>query len=87
MKVLEILGYRGSFRELKQLRHFLGKLKCLETVKVGIEEGMKNLRANLMALSIASSKCKIHFIRFSPSLSLRLLLVLCSRFYGHEYGV
>ncbi|KAG7599814.1 F-box-like domain superfamily, partial [Arabidopsis suecica] len=36
VKVLEISEYRGSFQELKQVRHFLGKLECLETVKVGV---------------------------------------------------
>ncbi|CAA0396640.1 unnamed protein product [Arabidopsis thaliana] len=65
VKVLKILGYGGSFRELKQMRHFLGKLKCLETVKVGVKEGSKKsnyLVANVMALPRVSSKCKIQFI-------------------------
>ena len=65
IKVLEITGYGGSFIELKQMRHFLGKLKCLETVKVGVKEGSKKsnyLVANVMALPRVSSKCKIQFI-------------------------
>ncbi|XP_010451164.1 PREDICTED: F-box protein At4g27050-like [Camelina sativa] len=65
VKVLEISGYGGSFRELKQMRHFLGKLECLETVKIGVEEDSKNLnylQANVMALPRVSSKCKIQFI-------------------------
>uniref|UniRef100_A0A1J3EGH0 F-box/LRR-repeat protein n=2 Tax=Noccaea caerulescens TaxID=107243 RepID=A0A1J3EGH0_NOCCA len=70
VKVLEISGYGGSYRELKQMRHFLGKLKCLETVKIGVEEESNsnnnnnnyNLQANLMTLHRASSKCNIQFI-------------------------
>ncbi|CAL9227006.1 unnamed protein product [Arabidopsis halleri] len=65
VKVLEILGYGGSFRELKQMRHFLGKLRCLETVRVGVKEDSKKsnyLVANVMALPRVSSKCKIQFI-------------------------
>ncbi|XP_010445103.2 PREDICTED: F-box protein At4g27050-like [Camelina sativa] len=64
VKVLEISGYAGSFRELKQMRHFLGKLECLETVKISVEEDSKNLKylqANVMALPRVSSKCKIQF--------------------------
>ncbi|KAG5404802.1 hypothetical protein IGI04_010921 [Brassica rapa subsp. trilocularis] len=37
VKVLNISGYGGSRRELKQMRHFLGNLKCLVTVKVGVK--------------------------------------------------
>lgn len=66
VKVLEISGYGGSFREVKQMGHFLGKLKYLETVKIGVEADNKNsseyLRANLMTLDRASSKCNIQFI-------------------------
>ncbi|EFH67658.1 hypothetical protein ARALYDRAFT_473928, partial [Arabidopsis lyrata subsp. lyrata] len=63
--VLEISEYGGSFLELKQMRHFLGKLKCLETVKVGVDADNENnsefLRANLLALPRLSSKCNIQF--------------------------
>ncbi|XP_023635300.1 F-box/LRR-repeat protein At5g35995 isoform X2 [Capsella rubella] len=66
VKVLEILGYGGSSREMKQMWHFLGKLKYLETVKIGVEEDTNNiglLRDNLMALNRASAnKCNIQFI-------------------------
>ncbi|CAA7031936.1 unnamed protein product [Microthlaspi erraticum] len=65
VKVLEISGYGGSYRELEQMRHFLGNLKCLETVKIGVEEdnnNNNNLQANLMTLHRASSKCNIQFI-------------------------
>lgn len=59
VKVLEILEYGGSFQELKQVRHFLGKLECLETVRVGIDSDNKSnnmfLRANLLTLPIVSS--------------------------------
>ncbi|CAH8277153.1 unnamed protein product [Arabidopsis lyrata] len=64
VKVLEISGYGGSSRELKQMEHFLGKLKYLETVKIGVEEDNNSeyLCANLMTLARASSKCNIQFI-------------------------
>ncbi|XP_022556095.1 F-box/LRR-repeat protein At1g48400-like isoform X2 [Brassica napus] len=64
VKVLEIVEYGGSFQELKQMRHFLGNLECLETVRVGIDaDNSMFLRANLLALPIVSSNCNnIHFI-------------------------
>ncbi|XP_018441440.1 F-box/LRR-repeat protein At1g48400-like [Raphanus sativus] len=65
VKVLEILEYGGSFQELKQMRHFLGMLECLETVRVGIDaaDNRMFLRANLLTLPIVSSYCNnIHFI-------------------------
>ncbi|XP_018478320.1 putative F-box protein At1g21990 isoform X2 [Raphanus sativus] len=37
VKVLKVLGYGGTKRELNQMKHFLGNLKCLETVKVGVK--------------------------------------------------
>ncbi|KAG2331051.1 hypothetical protein Bca52824_002231 [Brassica carinata] len=42
VKVLEIVEYGGSFQELKQMRHFLRKLECLETVRVGTDADNKN---------------------------------------------
>lgn len=37
VKVLEISGYGGvTRREVQQMRHFLGNLKCLELVKIGV---------------------------------------------------
>ncbi|KAJ4882541.1 F-box/RNI-like/FBD-like domains-containing protein [Raphanus sativus] len=66
VKVLEISEYGGSFQELKQMMHFLGKLECLESVKVGVNSDIDNqiefLRANLLTLPKASSKCDIRFI-------------------------
>ncbi|CAH8252176.1 unnamed protein product [Arabidopsis lyrata] len=67
VKVLEISEYGGSFQELKQMRHFLGKLECLETVKVGVAADNDNntefLRANLRTLSRLSPKCNnIQFV-------------------------
>ncbi|CAA7031937.1 unnamed protein product [Microthlaspi erraticum] len=65
VRVLEISGYGGRIKELKQMRHFLGKMKYLETVKISVEEKSKKkkyLRANIMSLHRASSKCNIHFI-------------------------
>uniref|UniRef100_A0A1J3D2U1 F-box/LRR-repeat protein n=1 Tax=Noccaea caerulescens TaxID=107243 RepID=A0A1J3D2U1_NOCCA len=64
--VLEISEYGGSFQELEQMRHFLGKLECLETVKVSFDSHKKDtielLQTNLLALPRVSSKCNIHFI-------------------------
>ncbi|KAF8109147.1 hypothetical protein N665_0102s0056 [Sinapis alba] len=67
VKVLEISEYGGSFQELKQMRHFLEKLECLETVKVCVDADENNtdgefLRANLLSLPRLSSKCNIVFI-------------------------
>jgi hypothetical protein len=63
----EISEYGGSFQELEQMRHFLGKLERLETVKVGVHAENNNnnefLRANLLTLPRLSSKCNnIQFI-------------------------
>lgn len=38
MKVLEISVYGGTCKELKQMRHFLEKLKCLEIVKIDVHQ-------------------------------------------------
>ncbi|CAA7013961.1 unnamed protein product [Microthlaspi erraticum] len=62
VKVLEISEYGGSFQELKQMRHFLGNLKCLETVRVDLGVESKFLRANVKSLPRLSSKCNIQFI-------------------------
>ncbi|KAF8055503.1 hypothetical protein N665_1293s0011 [Sinapis alba] len=67
VKVLEITGYGGSCKELKQMEHFLEKLKRLEIVKVGVQEDNNNhgeyLRVtnDLMKLPRVSSKCQIQF--------------------------
>ncbi|KAG7532975.1 F-box domain [Arabidopsis thaliana x Arabidopsis arenosa] len=64
VKVLEISGYGGTRREIQQMRLFLGKLKCLELVKIGVQQEADNndLRLNLMALPRLSTKCNIQFI-------------------------
>ncbi|XP_018467961.2 F-box/LRR-repeat protein At1g48400 [Raphanus sativus] len=67
VKVLEISDYGGCFQEVEQMRHFLGNLKCLETVKVGVDPDNKGknadfLRANLMNLPKLSSKCTIQLL-------------------------
>ncbi|EOA20505.1 hypothetical protein CARUB_v10000818mg [Capsella rubella] len=66
VKILKISEYGGSFQELDQMRHFLGKLECLETVKVGVgadnNDNITVLRANLLALPRLSSECNIEFI-------------------------
>ncbi|ESQ51492.1 hypothetical protein EUTSA_v10016490mg [Eutrema salsugineum] len=72
VKVLKISGYGGTRRERKQMRHFLGNLKCLETVKVGVEAEIhrednsvnnkyQRITNALMRLPRVSSKCQIHF--------------------------
>ncbi|CAH8282522.1 unnamed protein product [Eruca vesicaria subsp. sativa] len=71
VKVLKILGYGGTRKELNQMRHFLGNLKCLDTVKVGVEPESHREENNvnnhyhritnaLTKLSRASSDCQIH---------------------------
>ncbi|KAG7637913.1 Leucine-rich repeat 2 [Arabidopsis thaliana x Arabidopsis arenosa] len=71
VKVLHISGYQGTCRELKQMRHFLGNLKCLETVNVGVEMNHREdndvdnkyfrITDALMKLPRVSSNCRIHF--------------------------
>ncbi|KAF8102943.1 hypothetical protein N665_0190s0060 [Sinapis alba] len=62
--VFKILDYGACFQELEQMRHFLGNLECLETVKVGVYPGKNDefVRANLTTLPKLSSKCTIQFI-------------------------
>ncbi|CAN6999177.1 unnamed protein product, partial [Brassica oleracea var. botrytis] len=66
VKVLEISDYIGSSQELKQMRHFLGKLKCLESLEVSVDadnnDNSELLRDNLMTLPRISSKCKIQLM-------------------------
>jgi hypothetical protein len=65
VKMQEISECGGSFQELDQMRHFLGMLECLETVKVGVVDADNNsklLRANLLSLPKLSSECNIQFI-------------------------
>ncbi|XP_019084383.1 PREDICTED: F-box/LRR-repeat protein At2g29930-like [Camelina sativa] len=65
VKVLKVYGYGGSCRELKQMRHFMENLRCLEVVKVKVEVDKqdKKYADDLMKLlQTASSKCKIQFI-------------------------
>ncbi|XP_010436712.1 PREDICTED: putative F-box protein At1g64540 [Camelina sativa] len=68
VKVLKIYGYGGTNRELKQMRHFMENLKCLEVVKVKVhqvDEQDKYLPPTsepMKLLSATSSKCKIQFI-------------------------
>ncbi|KAJ0231623.1 hypothetical protein HA466_0297480 [Hirschfeldia incana] len=65
VKVLEISDYIGSSPELKQMKHFLGKLKCLESVEVildsDINDNSELLRDNLLNLPRISQKCNIQF--------------------------
>ncbi|XP_020880554.1 F-box protein At4g22280-like [Arabidopsis lyrata subsp. lyrata] len=62
VKVLKIAEYRGTIGELKQMRHFLEKLSCLELVKVGayaITEKEKSRFTRYLLRAPISSKCKI----------------------------
>lgn len=72
VKVLNISGYGGSRRELRQMSHFLGYLKCLETVKVGVKaenhgeddnvnNNYQRITSALTKLPKASSNCQVHF--------------------------
>ncbi|CAH8334439.1 unnamed protein product [Eruca vesicaria subsp. sativa] len=68
VKVLEISDYRASSQEVKQMRHFFGKLKCLESLKVSVDGDSTTmtinsevLRDNLLTLQRISSKCNIQF--------------------------
>ncbi|KAL0845053.1 hypothetical protein Bca101_018299 [Brassica carinata] len=72
VKVLNISRYGGTRRELRQMRHFLGNLKCLETVKVGVKaeshreddnvnNNYQRITSALTKLPRASSNCQIHF--------------------------
>ncbi|CAN6833649.1 unnamed protein product [Brassica oleracea var. botrytis] len=63
VKVLKVSGYRGTRRELNQMKHFLGNLKCLETVKVGVEvenhREDKNVNKNYQRITNALTKLPI----------------------------
>ncbi|CAN6979386.1 unnamed protein product [Brassica oleracea var. botrytis] len=73
VKVLNISGYGGTRRELKQMRHFLGNLKSLVTVKVGVKaknheeddnfnNNYQRITSALTKLPIASSSnCQVYF--------------------------
>ncbi|CAH8358088.1 unnamed protein product [Eruca vesicaria subsp. sativa] len=69
VEVLKINTYEGSLNDLEQIKHFLGKLSCLELVEVRTQAGSSDARLQIMAdllmLPRASSKCKIQ-VRFCP---------------------
>ncbi|ESQ46932.1 hypothetical protein EUTSA_v10027779mg [Eutrema salsugineum] len=68
VEVLKINKYDGSIQELEQIKHFLGKLPCLELVEVHAQVSVdKKLQVttDLLMLPRASSKCKIQ-VKFSP---------------------
>lgn len=60
VKVLKVNGYGGSCRELKQMRHFMENLRCLELVRVKVQVDKQDELIKI--LHAASSKCKIQFI-------------------------
>ncbi|KFK25701.1 hypothetical protein AALP_AA8G147800 [Arabis alpina] len=68
VKVLELAKYKGSTRELGQIKHFLEELSCLELVKVraSAKDDKEKLRitTDLLELPRAFSKCRIQ-VQFS----------------------
>ncbi|KAF2579525.1 hypothetical protein F2Q68_00003625 [Brassica cretica] len=40
VKVLHILGYQGTVQELKHLKSFIGRMQCLERVRLELAEGV-----------------------------------------------
>ncbi|KAH0885660.1 hypothetical protein HID58_061756, partial [Brassica napus] len=69
VEVLKINEYNGSVNELEQMKHFLGKLPCLELVEVCTRatssEAKLQIMADLLMIPRASSKCKIQ-VKFFP---------------------
>lgn len=66
MKVLEIYGFRGRGREVRQVKCFLRKMQSLQVMKVEIDdvEDNKKLRLinHILALPRLSSKLQILFL-------------------------
>ncbi|CAA7026776.1 unnamed protein product [Microthlaspi erraticum] len=67
MKLLEIHGYRGSARELRQVKRFLCEMEFLQLMKVGVDANVDDdkklqLTQDLVALPERSSKCQIHLL-------------------------
>lgn len=71
VKVLHVLGYRGTADEFKQLKSFLGEFECLELVQVDVTEEddgiIMQATNDLMTLpgSSVSSKCHVKVNTFS----------------------
>ncbi|KAF3527785.1 hypothetical protein DY000_02040303 [Brassica cretica] len=57
VKVLEITGYGGSSKELKQMGHFLEKLKRLVIVKVGVQQ--ENNNHDLLPEKLSLRRCSV----------------------------
>ncbi|XP_019101721.1 PREDICTED: F-box/LRR-repeat protein At3g60040-like [Camelina sativa] len=63
VKVLHILGYRGTADELKLLKSFLGEFKCLELVQVDVANAAEDdgiilqIKRELLGVSLPS-KCQ-----------------------------
>lgn len=65
--MLEIHGYRGSARELSQVKRFLLEMEFLQLMKVGVDANVDDdkklqLTQDLVALPKRSSKCQIHLL-------------------------
>lgn len=58
LKVLQITEYHGTTGEVEQLKHFLGKLPCLKSVKLHSWERLYSNK-KILLLPIAPPKCKI----------------------------
>ncbi|CAL9213216.1 unnamed protein product [Arabidopsis halleri] len=66
VKVLHLLGYRGTADEVKQLKSFLGEFECLELVQVDVTEAaeddgkiLQSKRDLIMLLGVSlPSKCQ-----------------------------
>ncbi|KAJ0255144.1 F-box domain-containing protein [Hirschfeldia incana] len=68
VEVLKINDYDGSDEELEQMKHFLGKLSCLELVEVRAKAASSDVKlkitVDLLMLPRASTKCKVK-VKFS----------------------
>ncbi|KAL0725105.1 hypothetical protein Bca4012_039704 [Brassica carinata] len=75
VEVLKINCYDGSVEELEQMKHFLGKLSCLELVEVRAKAASSDAKLKIMAdllmLPRASTKCKVKVKLFTNTTLLR----------------
>ncbi|KAF2595001.1 hypothetical protein F2Q70_00044773, partial [Brassica cretica] len=67
VKVLEIRGYKGTGREVIQVKSFLWELEFLQVMKVQVDEKIDDdkklqLTKDVLALPKRSSSCQIQFL-------------------------